>query len=120
MSLRKLGKAIIKVNGRVYESYPGATLDIGGPTRNPRVGHQVYGFSEGVKEGSLEFETNLGVGDSLDALRKIDDATVVFECDTGQVYVGNHWWVAEPPVTTDGTDSKVKLKMAGPPAEEMK
>jgi hypothetical protein len=119
MSLRKLGKATIKVNGTVYQSYPGASVDIGGPVRTTRVGHDVHGFSESTRQGSLEFDMDLGVGTSLDELRQVEDATVVFECDTGQVFVGNHWWITEPPTFTDGDDSKVKVKMEGAPMEEM-
>lgn len=119
MSMKKLGKAVIKVNGTAHESYPGASVDIGGTTRTSRVGHTVHGYSEGGKQGSLEFDIDLGEGDTLDTWRQISDATVTFECDTGQTYVGNHWWVTEPPTFTDGNDSKVRVKMEGPPMEEM-
>jgi hypothetical protein len=121
MSKKRLGKAFIKVDGKLLESMPGAKIDIGGPVRNPVVGNtQVHGFAESVKESTMECEISVGTDTSLDALRKIEDATITFEADTGQTYVIRNAWLTEPPVVTDGEGGKVPLKFAGPPAEEMK
>lgn len=120
MGMKKLGKATVRVNGAAYRSYPGATVDIGGVTRTPKVGHEVNGFSESERQGSVEFEMDLGTDTSLADIQAIDDATVIFECDTGQTYVGNHWWNTGEITFTDGSDSKVSIKFEGPPMEEMK
>ena len=119
MSLKKLGVTAIKLNGTHYKTYPGATCDPGGKVRNERVGHDVHGYSESEKAGTVEFETDLGVGDSLDSFEGFVDGTVLVECDTGQTYVGRDWWCAERPGFTDGGDSKVKVKLMGPRMEEM-
>jgi hypothetical protein len=117
--MKKLGKAVIKVNGTAYQSYPGATVDIGGVSRTAKVGHEVHGFSESTRQGSIEFEMDLGADTKLADIQGISDATITFECDTGQVYVGNHWWCNGEVTFTDGSDSKVKVKMEGLPMEEM-
>lgn len=119
MSLKKLGKATIKVNGKALESYPGATCDIGGVTRTARVGHAVHGYSEQDRQGSIECEIDLDANTSLAELQAIDDATVLFETDVGKTYVGNHWWCTGEIIFTDGNDSKVKVTFEGPPMEEM-
>ena len=118
--MKKLGKSTLKVNGQMLQSYPGATCDIGGVVRTERVGHEVHGFSEQDRAGSIECEIDLGADTSLTDLQAIDDATVIFETDVGITYVGNHWWCAGEISFTDGGDSKVKLKFVGPPMQEMK
>lgn len=119
MSLKKLGKAVIKLNGKAWKSYPGATYDPGGTMRTERVGHEVHGYSESEKAGTIEFETDLGVGDSIDEFEEFADGTVLVEADTGQTFVGRNWWCSERPSFTDGSDGRVKVKLMGPRLEEM-
>lgn len=119
MSLKKLGRVTIKANGQVFGTYPGATLDPGGTTRNAKVGHEVYGFSETARQGSLEIEIDYDDQTSLQALQALDDATVLWEPDVGKSMVGNHWWCTGEVTVTDGSDSKVSLKFEGPAMEEM-
>lgn len=119
MSLKKFGVAAIKLNGTHYKTYPGATFDPGGIVRTERVGHTVHGYSESQKAGTIEFETDLGVGESIDDFEAFADGTVLVEADTGQTYVGRNWWCAERPNFTDGSDGRLKVKLMGSRLEEM-
>lgn len=119
MAGKRFGIAFIKVNGALLESGKGASIDIGGVVRTPVVGgNQVLGFTEELKESTVECEVSLGVGMSLVEIGKIADATITFECDTGQVYTVAHASLAEPPKATAG-GGMVPLKFFGQPAEEM-
>ncbi len=118
---KRLGKAFIKSDGGLLETMPGAKIDIGGVIRNPVVGsNTVHGYAEQVKEAMVECEISFGPDTSLAKLAATVDATITFECDTGQVYIVRNAWLVEPPVLTEGEGGKVPLKFAGPPAEEMK
>lgn len=120
MSNQRLGKAYIKADGNLLETMPGAKIDIGGVTRNPVVGTNTVGYAEQTKEAMVECEISVGPDTSLIKLAAIRDATINFECDTGQVYIIRNAFLVEPPVMTEGEGGKVPLKFAGPPAEEMK
>lgn len=121
MSMKRLGKAYIKIDGDLLETNSGAKIDLGGTVRTSVVGNNsVHGFSESIKESSLECEISVGPETSLDALRNIEDATITFEADTGQTWIIRNAWLTEPPAVGDGEGGKVALKFAGPPAEEMK
>lgn len=117
--MQLLGRAFIKVDGALLRSNAGAKIDLGGFVREPVIGNQVHGYAEKVKEASVECEVSLAVGDSLETTRNITDATITFECDTGQVYVVKHAFLMEPPIITEGEGGKIALKFAGEPAEEM-
>lgn len=119
MSNRVMGKAQIKADGQLLDTLPGATLDIGGPTRSTVNGaNRVLGFTEAIGQSKLEFEIAVKGQTSLAAIRNWDDVTATFEADTGQTWVISHGWVTNPPTTTDN-DGKAKVVIEGPPAEEM-
>lgn len=116
---RVLGKAVIRVDGEDIRSYPGADLDIGGHTREARVGHVFHGYSEGEKQSELTCEIDLDANRSLARIRAWSDVTIVFETDVGPDFIINNAFLTTPPTVSDGTDSKVSLSFAGPPAEEL-
>ena len=117
---QRLGKAYIKTNGELLETMPGASIDIGGVERKPVVGDStVLGYAENVKESMIECEVAVGPGTSLTKLGAIKDATVTFECDTGQTYVVRDAFVTETIKATAAEGGKVPLKIAGQPAEEL-
>jgi hypothetical protein len=121
MSNKRLGIAFIKADGDLLETESGATLDIGGVVRETVVGNSsVNGFFEKPKESELECTISVGPDTSLDRLRRIENATITFEADTGQTWIISGAWLAEPPTVQDSEGGKAKLKFAGPPAEEMK
>lgn len=114
-----LGQVTIKIDGADIKSYPGATLDIGGKTRNPRVGHKYHGFSVQEKQSECECKIDLTADVSLTAIRDWEDVTISFETDVGKSYVVNNASLAGPPRITDGGDSSVELSFFGPQAEEV-
>jgi hypothetical protein len=114
-----LGKVTLKIDGADIKSYPGATLDIGGTVRNPRVGHKYHGYSEQDKQAECECRIDLTESVSLDTIRGWADVTLAFETDVGKSYVINNASLANPPRLTDGGDSSVELSFFGPPAEEV-
>lgn len=117
---QRLGIAFVKVDGELLESMPGAKIDIGGKTRSTVLGaNAVLGFSETPAPASVECEISIGPKTSLKKLRGITNATITFECDTGQTYVINGAWLEGTLVATSGDGGKVPLKFVGPPAEEM-
>ncbi len=116
---QRFGKAFIKADGKLLETMPGAKIDLGGVTRDVVIGaNAVHGYAEKIKEPMVECEISLGVDATLKDLAAITDATITFECDTGQVYVVRNAWLAEPPVLTEGEGGKVPLKFVGITAEE--
>ena len=83
-----LGSADIVVDGDVLQTLPGATLDIGGAVRAARNGTRtVHGYSETVKESTIECEITLPAGYSVKRLHDITEAVISFQCDSGQSYV---------------------------------
>lgn len=118
--MQRLGKAYIKVDGELLETMPGAKIDIGGFQRPSVDGsHTILGYAETIKPSRLECEIAIGASTSLAKFRDITDATVTFECDTGQVYIMRNAWVSETLTATEGEGGKVPLVFMGPPAEEM-
>ncbi|MDP1534172.1 MAG: phage tail tube protein [Rubrivivax sp.] len=118
---QRLGKAFIKADGKLLETMPGAKIDIGGVTRNTVVGaNAVHGYAEQTKQSRLECEVSVGADTSLEEIAKIADATVTFECDTGQTYIMRNAWLVDPPVMTEGEGGRVPLVFEGAAAEEMR
>lgn len=83
------GIVTVKVNGSPLRSKPGASLKVGGKIKkaesdaNGFIGHSV----EEIKPAEVKC-TLLHAGDTdLITLQNIEDATVVFETDTGQSYL---------------------------------
>lgn len=118
---RKLGSVKIKVDGTVLESKPGASLDPGGTERATVMGdNEVLGFSQQPKQSKVDCEIVYGKETSLSELGEIEDATLSFECDTGQTYVVQGAWLTNTPALKGGEGGSVQLTFEGPPAEEMK
>jgi len=117
---KKLGKAIIKVDGKALESMPGASLDIGGSERTTLVGqNEVQGFFETPKPSRLECEISVGTDTRLADMRGWDNVTISFECDTGQQYVQQGAWLLNTPALKASEGGRVALQFEGPPAQEM-
>lgn len=118
MSGKLFGRARIRANGEVLRTERNATLNIGGITRTPRPSDiEAGGYTEELTPSRLECEVQISQGLSLAALHGITDGTVTFEADTGQTWLINHAYSAEPPSTSG--EGKARLVFQGPPAEEM-
>jgi hypothetical protein len=113
------GKATVKVDGGVLLIDNGAKLNLGGVTRKTVKGTEVHGYAEEAMESSVEVAMTVTPQTSLQALADIDDASVTFEADTGQVYILNHAWLEAPPEMTGGDGGKVPLKFVALACEEM-
>jgi hypothetical protein len=119
MGERVMGKAQIKANGRMLDSFPGATMDLGGEARESVIGaNKVLGFKGSLQQSKLECEIAIKEGLSLAEIRKWTDVTVTMEADTGQTWVISNGWSTTPPSVTEN-DGKAKIIIEGPPAEEM-
>ncbi len=119
MSKKRLGRAFIKWNGKVLDTEPGAKLNIGGlQNKTGKTSHNVY-YTQELMESHLECVVPLAPGDSADEYRAITDATITFECDTGQVYLIPNAWISNTIEITDGEGGKIALHFDGDPAKEL-
>lgn len=110
------GRAIIKINGKIVKSMPGATIDVGGYARTTQTGDNgVHGFTREYKPAKIECQCAFGAQDRI-ADFDFDEATIEFICDSGQTYVVTDGWTTETPQL--GKEG-IKLTIEGPPAEEM-
>jgi hypothetical protein len=113
------GRATIRANGQVIETAKGASLDLGGTKRNVIVSGNLVGYAEETVPSMVECETSLREGMSLEALRHLTGATIIFEADTGQRYVIADAFITDPPNMRDGEGGQIPLKFAGPAAVEV-
>lgn len=111
------GQARVRINGQEYATEPKSSLVLGGRARDRVEADNRAGlFTEKDVPSELEASIIVTQGMSLEPLRNIDDATVTFEGDTGQTYVVGHMVNMDALKIEDG---KAKIKLEGPPAEEV-
>jgi hypothetical protein len=113
-------RAFIKADGKLLETLPKPKLGLGGQKREPVIGDNgVLGYKEAIEPGTVECQISLKQGTSLAELKRITDATITYEADTGQTYVIRHAFVTDTLMVTAGDGGVVDVKFAGDPAEEM-
>lgn len=117
---KMLGRAFVKHDGKVLLTEKGAKLNYGGIARDEVIGEEVHGYSEKMTAPKIECTVNVSAETSLEEIRKITDATVTFECDTGQTYVLRNAWSSVPPEITAGEGGKIPVTFTGMNCEEMK
>lgn len=117
---KKLGKVIIKVDGKALPSKPGAAIDIGGVQRTTVKDAIGMGFSEEDMPSQVSCEINVDGQTSLAEMRGWDNVTLSFECDTGQQYVIQGAWLTSTAKLTGNEGGSVPLTFEGPPAEELR
>lgn len=118
MSGKLFGLATIRTDGQYLETFEGASMDPGGIKRTPRPGARNAGtFTESIEPSKVECEVQFGEGVSIASIQAISDGVITFETDTGQTYVINHGYCADPPQL--GGEGKLKCVFQGPPAEEI-
>lgn len=116
---RLFGQATIRVNGKVYNTKKGAKLNPGGTKRTPRLGsHSTGGFTEERVNSQLDCVVLIGEGDSIVEINRITDATIEFECDTGQSYIIRGGYCLDPVELTEG-EGEGAVVFAGPMAQEL-
>lgn len=113
-----LGRATIKVNGKLLDSNKGSTLDIGGVKRTSKMGNSGTHY---FMEEPVPAKVELSVPHSADVnLREIHDAvevTLNFEGDNGQTFVIPKAVSTEAPTTGD-QDGDAKFVFEGMAAEQ--
>lgn len=107
----------ITVNGTLQRSKEGAKLMTGGFERTPQVGYAVYGFAKKVVAATVEFTLAHTADSDILALNEMEDATVIFECDTGVRFRVDNAFVTKP-VELTGGEGDVAVEMAGDAAVE--
>lgn len=118
MSGKIQGRVTIRAGGLVLKTNKGATLDPGGTVREPRPGdNDADGFVSSLMNSTVDCNIQMREGTSVATIQAMEDVTITFECDTGQVYLINHGYCGPAPtVSGDGT---IKAVFHGPPAEEL-
>lgn len=107
------GRATISFNGKRLRSKPGATLNLGGTSRAPEpLDDGTVGFAESTAAPELSCTVPLTADLSVQELRDLSGANVVFESDTGVS------WVIRDAFTVDtvSVGADVALKFSGQPA----
>lgn len=119
MPTQVLGRAFIRVNGTQLGTVPGtAKLSPGGVERTPVVTDQGYaGHTEKPVHAEVECDIVIDANTDIVALNKTTQATITFECDSGQVYIVRNASVATP-VGAQAGDGKASAKFIGSPAEQ--
>ncbi|NHB89191.1 phage tail tube protein [Photorhabdus tasmaniensis] len=97
------GIAYIRLNGKEIQTKDGAQLTPGGVTRDPVIGSRVYGWQQTPKEARLSCVIPQGPGVSLFMIKNMVDATIEFECDTGERFMlANAWCDGNVSLTSKG------------------
>lgn len=106
------GKATIYIDGQRIQAENGAKANPGGVSRQfERHGGRTYGKEEEVPP-SVECSVLHTADTDVVALGNISNATVIFECDTGQKYV-MRGASTENPVEIDAGSGKSSIKLVG-------
>ena len=114
-----LGRATVRVNGQELLIDNGAKLNLGGVQRNTVKGTTVHGFVEEAMEPFIECSASVTRGQDLRAF-DTEDATVLFEADTGQAYVIPNAWLESPIEVTAQEGGRVPLKYVGKEVRQLR
>lgn len=107
------GKATIRVDGQLWRTEDGASLDTGGVKRTAKVGGgNVYGYSEETVPPELECKVYHTKDTDVPAINAITSATVLFESDTGDSYVLREAFVLES-AKLESKDGTIPVKFSG-------
>ena len=113
------GKAIIKVDGNQWRTTDGCKLHPGGVEREAKVGGgKVQGYSEKSKAPELDASVYHTKDTDLTATNAIKDATVLFECDTGDRYLLKSAFVTSQEAL-DSENGTVPVKMSAMSCERL-
>lgn len=118
MARKVFGRATVTVNGQQLLINRDASINVGGVTRHTVKGDTVHGFAEEAMESVVEIQVTVTDGASLKAWGAIDNATVIFETDTGQTFQLPNAWVQDPPEATGGEGGRVPLRFVSATCRE--
>lgn len=119
MSERVLGRATVRVDGKPLLVAAAAKLNLGGVQRNTVKGTEVHGFAEEPMEAFVEVEATIKKGQSAKEWGEVENATVMFEADTGQVWTLRNAWQANAVELTAGEGGRVPLRFVSKHCEEL-
>lgn len=115
--MQKTGRVTIKVDGDAYASAPGASIQLGGVTRESGMTDQ---GSPWYQESLIpsEFKATLVHIAELDlpAIRQITDAVATYECDNGITYSARNVHFKSMGELANG---EVEVTFGGAPAEQV-
>lgn len=119
MAKQIFGRAYIRINGQTIASLPGtAKLNPGGVERTPVVGDAGFlGWTEKPVHGEIECDIAVDATTDINGLNKTTNASITFECDTGQVYVMRGAGLAAP-LSVQAGEGKASLKLIGTAVEQ--
>lgn len=113
MSKKVLGRAFVRYDGKALPTLPGAKLNPGGTERTPVVLESgEVRYTEKLVNAEIEVEVAIGKDTDILALNKITEATITFECDTGQRYIMRNGFCTGP-INLSSGDGKGSIKFAG-------
>lgn len=97
------GRVFININGQRYRSKDGASLDIGGVTRQAAMSDSgVDGHIESTAAPKVDFALNHSADVSLTDIHAMTDATLTYVTDTGVVFTIREAFSATPPKLAKG------------------
>jgi hypothetical protein len=116
---RRAGIVYLKANGVMLDAKGNFTYNLGAPKREAIVGHAVHGFKETVQVPFIEGEiTDRGDLD-LEALVKMENATITLELANGKVFaLRDAWYAGEGTVGTE--EANIQVRFEGLSGEEIK
>jgi chloramphenicol 3-O-phosphotransferase len=96
------GRVFIALNGQRIRSKEGASLDVGGVTREPSVSDAgVDGFMEKIMPPKVDCKISHTANTSMAALQNFT-GTLTFQTDTGRIFTLIEAWNANPPKLEKG------------------
>lgn len=114
------GIATIRINGKVYESEPDASIQPGGYKNNPRQIGRKYHYNQQVIPSQVVCKVPVTKEVSLRELQEIVEAEVTFESDAGRTWIiRNATQNAELSLAGGDSGGTVEMTFNGSPAEEM-
>jgi hypothetical protein len=115
--MKATGRVSVKVNGVTLRSKEGASITIGGVTREPIPNDQgTVDYREETQPAEVTATLVHTAQTDLPALRNFTDGTVNFETDTKVVYVVSDAFTAEVGELSGG---EVQVTFGGNPAEQI-
>lgn len=110
------GTVVVRLNGASIRSESGAQLSMGGFERAPRFAdHGLLGFSKKPVESTITCTLAHTAQTDLQAINETENATLIFETDTGVTYTVRNAWCSKPPELTGG-EGQVAVEFKGSPA----
>lgn len=108
-----LGIARIKVNAKLLESLPGASIELGGlVVKEIKRGHRNYGPVYEFVPGTLKCTIVAKLDSPIEEVRSLIEGVIVFQGDNGLTYKASRMYLKGTPTLKDG-DGEMELEFEG-------